>query len=107
MKTLLRLLVAFILAAHSGLAAQSNEMAPGDNLVVEGIPKIPTALAESASRYTHFRYGYLASWHPTKREMLISTEFEETPQIHALKFPGGARTHASPHPEPVPIRRNT
>src|ERR1700754_834377 len=92
MKMLLRLLIGFFLAAHFTFAAQSDEIAPGDNLVVEGIPKIPAALAESASRYTHFRYGYLASWHPTRREMLISTEFGETPQIHSLKSPGGART---------------
>jgi dipeptidyl aminopeptidase/acylaminoacyl peptidase len=92
MKKLLRILVAFILTTSSILAAQSDEIAPGDNLVVEGIPKIPASLAESASRYTNFRYGYLASWHPTKREMLISTEFGETPQVHALKFPSGART---------------
>jgi len=92
MKMLLRILFAFILTVHSTLAAQSDEIAPGDNLVVEGIPKILTSLAESTGRYTHFRYGYLASWHPTRREMLISTEFGETPQIHALKFPGAART---------------
>jgi dipeptidyl aminopeptidase/acylaminoacyl peptidase len=92
MKTVLSILVAFILAANSTLAAQNNDIAPGDNLIVEGVPKIPSSLVASASRYTNFRYAGLASWHPTKREMLISTEFGETPQIHSLKFPGGART---------------
>ena len=92
MKLFLRVLAILIFAVHLIHAAQSDEIAPGDNLVVEGIPKIPASLAESASRYTNFRYAGLASWHPTKREMLISTEFGETPQIHSLKFPGGART---------------
>lgn len=92
MKMILRISVVLILVAHFILAAQSDGVAPGDNLIVEGIPKIPASLTETASRYTNFRYAGLASWHPTKREMLISTEFGETPQIHSLKFPGGART---------------
>lgn len=92
MRTFSRILVALILAANSSFAAQNKDIAPGDNLIVEGIPKISSSLVASASRYTNFRYAGLASWHPTKREMLISTEFGETPQIHLLKFPGGART---------------
>jgi len=92
MKSLLRILVVFILAANPIFAVQSDEIALGDNLIVEGIPKIPASLVKSASRYTNFRYAGITSWHPTKREMLISTEFGETPQIHSLKFPGGART---------------
>ena len=79
MRIFLRILTAFILAVNSVLAMQNKDIAPSDNLIVEGIPKIPASLAESASRYTNFRYAGLASWHPTKREMLISTEFGETP----------------------------
>jgi hypothetical protein len=31
--------------------AQGDEVAPNENLVVEGIPRIPAALAESVGRY--------------------------------------------------------
>src|SRR4051812_22517908 len=65
---------------------------PGDNLVVEGVPKIPTSLADDLDRYTEMRGATLADWHPTRREMLISTRFADASQIHSVKFPGGART---------------
>jgi len=42
-----------------------------------------------------------SSWHPQRREMLISTRFANTPQLHLLKFPGGARRQLTFLPEPV------
>jgi Tol biopolymer transport system component len=75
-----------------GQSANNIEIVPGDNLVVEGIPKIPVSLAEMDGRYTRSRWATLSSWHPTRREMLISTQFGETAQLHYLKFPRGART---------------
>src|SRR2546423_4683074 len=72
--------------------AQSSEIVPGDNLVVEGIPKITVALADEVGRYTEFRWAGLASWHPVRREMLIGTRFSDTQQVHLVKMPGGART---------------
>jgi dipeptidyl aminopeptidase/acylaminoacyl peptidase len=72
--------------------AQPGVIAPGDNLVVEGVPPITTALAEEVGRYTEFRAASFQSWHPTRRELLISTRFADTTQVHQVKFPGGART---------------
>src|SRR5262249_24495261 len=63
-----------------------------DNLVIEGIPKIPASLASEVGRYTKGRAAELLSWHPTKREILIATFFSDTAQIHQVKFPGAART---------------
>jgi dipeptidyl aminopeptidase/acylaminoacyl peptidase len=74
---------------------------PGDNLVVQGVPKIPAALAERVARYTEFRSAGLAGWHPVRREMLIGTRFGDTNQIHYVKFPGGARTQLTFFPERV------
>ena len=76
----------------TSVMAQDAVITPGDNLVVEGIPKIPASLAEEVSRYTKGRAAELLSWHPVKREMLIATRFGDTPQVHQVKFPGGART---------------
>jgi len=64
---------------------------PGDNLATDGLPEIPAAVAEAVGRYTEFRSAALASWHPTKREMLIQTRFGDTPQIHEVRVPLGAR----------------
>ncbi len=68
-----------------GTLAESAMIAPGDNLVVEGIPSIPATLADEVGRYTEFRSAGISSWHPSRREMLISTRFGETNQVHLLK----------------------
>ena len=72
--------------------AQEAVVAPNENLVVEGIPPVPAPLADKADRYTNFRSATIASWHPTRREILISTRFGDTFQIHEVKSPGAART---------------
>jgi dipeptidyl aminopeptidase/acylaminoacyl peptidase len=81
--------------------AQSDEVVPNENLVVEGIPKIPSSLAESVGRYGEFRSADFSSWHPTRREMLIETRFADTAQVHQVKFPGGARFQLTFFPDRV------
>ena len=66
----------FVLAP---VRAQDSVIAPADNLIVDGVPKMLTSLAETAGRYGSYRSANLADWHPTKREMLIATRFAETP----------------------------
>lgn len=83
--------VVFLLLS-SLVFAQTAEIVPGDNLVVEGVPKIPASLAKDVGRYTKGRTAELLGWHPVKREMLIATFFGDTPQVHQVKFPGAART---------------
>src|SRR6058998_3190000 len=80
---------------------QNPEIVPNENLVVEGIPKIPASLAETVERYTNFRGASLDSWDPVKREMLISTRFADTSQVHLVKMPGGARTQLTFYPDSV------
>ena len=93
MNRFMKVMLALPFAASLTVAVAQNDMvSPADNLVVEGIPKIPVAMAEEINRYTEFRYAGLSNWHPTKREMLINTRFADTSQIHLVKFPGGART---------------
>jgi dipeptidyl aminopeptidase/acylaminoacyl peptidase len=102
MKKTLRIFAAALLLVSTALAQDGAPVIrPGDNLVVEGIPAIPASLAEEVRRYTEFRTAALASWHPTRREMLISTRFGDTPQIHIVKMPGGARTQLTFFPERV------
>ncbi len=95
-----KFLMVLFLAATTAVA-QTGVIMPGDNLVVEGVPAIPAAVAETVNRYTEFRSAGLSSWHPTKREMLISTRFGDTPQIHHVKMPGGTRTQVTFFPERV------
>ena len=81
--------------------AQTDVILPADNLVVDGIPPIPKFIADAVGRYTEFRSASFLSWHPTKHEMLISTRFGDTPQIHSIKMPGGARTQLTFFPDRV------
>jgi dipeptidyl aminopeptidase/acylaminoacyl peptidase len=66
-------------------------LAPGDNLVIENVPPIPRSLVDAVGRYTEFRFATPLSWHPTKREMLISTRFADTYQVHLVRSPLGMR----------------
>jgi dipeptidyl aminopeptidase/acylaminoacyl peptidase len=100
MKKLLWHAIPFVLLSALALA-QAADMAPNENLVAEGIPKIPASIAETAGRYTDYRADVFASWHPTKREMLIETRFADTYQAHQVKFPGGARTQLTFFPDRV------
>ena len=84
-----------------GVWAQNGTLVPADNLVTEGIAPIPTSLVEDVQRYTEFRAAGLSSWHPTRREMLISTRFGDTNQVHLVKFPGGDRRQITFFPERV------
>jgi dipeptidyl aminopeptidase/acylaminoacyl peptidase len=74
---------------------------PGDNLTTDGIPEVPAAIAEAVGRYTEFRSASLAGWHPARREMLIATRFGDTPQIHEVRMPGGARRQLTFFPDRV------
>ncbi|RYD32344.1 MAG: hypothetical protein EOP86_15885, partial [Verrucomicrobiaceae bacterium] len=71
------------------------------NLVVDGIPPIPEAVTADAGRYLEFRAAALQSWHPQRREMLITTRFAETPQLHLVRQPGGVRRQLTFSKEPV------
>ncbi|HXN53010.1 MAG TPA: alpha/beta family hydrolase [Candidatus Acidoferrum sp.] len=70
---------------------QDDALHPRENLVLENVPPIPMPLVGSAGRYTTFREAALADWHPSQREMVISTRFAEVPQLHLLASPNGAR----------------
>jgi dipeptidyl aminopeptidase/acylaminoacyl peptidase len=98
MKTRVAILFLLMCAAFP-LAGQQDNFAPGDNLVVDGIPPIPAALAADVDRYGNFRAAAVSSWHPTKHEMLIGTRFADTLQVHLVKFPGGARTQLTFFPD--------
>ena len=89
--------LAFALPAFG---ADPAVITPNENLVVEGVPKIPASIADDALRYTESRGAFFTSWHPKRREMLIVTRFGNTNQVHVVKAPGGARTQLTFVPDP-------
>ena len=72
-----------------------------DNLVAEGIPPHTPELRADVGRYLEFRSAAFDSWHPQRREMLITTRFADAAQLHLVRFPGGARKQLTFFPEPV------
>jgi len=84
----------------AALFAQPDTFAPNENLAVEGVPPVPLSVVEGAQRYSNFRAADLASWNPVRREMLITTRFADSYQIHYVKMPGGARTQLTFSLEP-------
>ena len=84
-----------------GLAQTAPAPAVPENLVTDGMPAIPSRIAEAARRYGEFRAADFWDWHPTRREMIIGTRFGDAPQLHRVAFPGGARTQLTFFPDPV------
>ena len=70
-------LAAVILLAALRAGAQEAVIAPAENLVVDGVPEIPSKLAEKPD-VTALSNGDVADWHPQREEMLITTRFAET-----------------------------
>ncbi len=84
------LLFLCLLLAKS-LSAQPATIEVPDNLVTENIPPIPTSLVEEVKNFTEARSATFVDWHPVKKEMLITTRFANSNQLHYVKFPGGDR----------------
>lgn len=94
MKQLAYIFLAFQLTA----AAQDKELS---QLVKENIPPIPNEIIESLTRYQNTRGANLAGISPSSGQIIIATRFAETPQLHSLKIPMGARKQLSYFKEPV------
>ncbi|MBI4626311.1 MAG: S9 family peptidase, partial [Verrucomicrobia bacterium] len=77
------------------------ELKPPANLVVEAVPPVPAAFVQSVKRYTEARAASFAGWHPKKLEMLVSTRFGNTAQLHAVAAPLGMRRQLTFFDEPV------
>ena len=95
------LLLILTLTAVAAAQAPEAVIAPGDNLVAQGVPPIPASLAEQVGRYTDFRAAVFTGWHPRSREVLINTRFADTAQVHHVKMPLGARTQLTFYKEPA------
>jgi dipeptidyl aminopeptidase/acylaminoacyl peptidase len=101
MRKPLTLLFAALLAGAVSIQAQETTIAPPENIVADGLPKIPASMVETVGRYAENRAAFPSDWHPQRRELLIGTRFGNTFQTHLVKMPGGARQQLTFYPEPV------
>ncbi|MDP9004810.1 MAG: S9 family peptidase, partial [Verrucomicrobiota bacterium] len=98
---LLASLFFYPLSAFAAVPPVKPPLTPGDNLVIDGVPPIPGELPEQVGRYTESRAATMQDWHPTRAEMLITTRFGDTNQLHQVTQPGGARTQLTFFPDRV------
>jgi dipeptidyl aminopeptidase/acylaminoacyl peptidase len=94
-------LARFVLA----LAAVALAQQVPPSIVTEHVPEIPAELVRKLNPYQNIRMAGFSSWHPSRREMLISTRFAEVPQVHLVKTPGGARQQLTFFREPAGAAR--
>jgi len=88
-----------VLAAFA--AAPQDVATPNEHLRVSGMPPVPAALVQALAPYTEFRPRGVASWHPTRRELVVATRAGNTTQLHRVATPLGALTQITDYAEPV------
>jgi dipeptidyl aminopeptidase/acylaminoacyl peptidase len=93
------ILLAALLAASA--AAHAQFVTPGPNLVTDGIPAIPRALADRLHAYSEFMPQRALSWHPQKRELLISRRAGDASQVFRLEAPGAKPEQYTSFADPV------
>jgi dipeptidyl aminopeptidase/acylaminoacyl peptidase len=93
---ILRTLAIACLTLSSALA-----QTPPPSLVVDGVPPVPAEIVKASSAYTEARGASFVDWRPGSNDILISTRFGSTAQLHSLKGPGAARTQLTFQQEPI------
>ena len=92
----------FLLAALLACsAARGQFVTPGTNLVADGIPPVPHALADRVRAYSEFWPQRALSWHPSRRELLISRRAGDASQVFRVAAPGGKPEQYTSFADPV------
>jgi dipeptidyl aminopeptidase/acylaminoacyl peptidase len=88
MRILLR--SALVVFAACGLAAQAGTAPVPPSVTIEGLPPIPERIAQRLGPYGDFTRASLLSWHPGRRQLLVSAPAGSVTQVHAVERPGAA-----------------
>src|SRR5687767_11066843 len=81
-------------------AAQEKTIPTPPTIKVEGMPPIPQSIADDLARYTRFKDAQLVAWHPTKRQLLVTTVTTTSRQIHLVDWPGTIGPALTSYPQP-------
>lgn len=90
-----------LLSAGLLQAQSSKNIVPNENLIVENIPEISKDLAAQVKKYSESRGASIAAIHPVKNEIIISTRFGATNQLHKVSQPMGDRKQFTFFDEPI------
>ena len=85
---------------HSNADVQRRTANDGQ-LLLEGIPAIPSSLPQTLGRYLNIRSAKFADWSKDSKSIFIKTRFGHVDQLHRVDEPGGARYQLTFDDEPV------
>src|SRR4051794_36911663 len=83
--------LALVVCTAGTAAAQENTVSTPASVTVEGIPPIPQSIADGLAKYAQFRQAQLVAWHPSKRQILITTALGSVTQLYSVDGPGRDR----------------
>ena len=89
------MLVAALLASAASAQDQAAVAPKPEALTADGMPAVPMTLVERTRPYLEFRSGVFQGWQPKSKSALIVTRFGNTPQVHEVATPMGARRQLS------------
>ncbi len=96
------LAAALLLAGAAWSAEPAPEILPvPESISAQGVPPIPASAVADLLPYENIRTASLADWHPKERRLLIRTRFAESPQVHEVAMPMGARTQLTFYRDPI------
>jgi dipeptidyl aminopeptidase/acylaminoacyl peptidase len=83
-------------------AGNSTEWTANDGqLILQGIPDIPSELVRRLNQYQNVRSASVLDWADDGGGIYIRTRFGEISQIHRVREPGGVRQQLTWFPEPI------
>ncbi|MBZ4413867.1 prolyl oligopeptidase family serine peptidase [Myxococcus sp. XM-1-1-1] len=94
-------------AAAQGAAAKPSQVPgiaplPGQpNVWVSNVPPVPDALRRRMEQYLESRTAALSDASDDGKQLLITTRFADTNQLHVVEMPMGARTQITFAKEPI------
>jgi len=97
----LGLAAALTLFAQSHARAEAPASREIGQVLLEGVPEIPVALTERMNQYLNVRAASFADFTDDGSQILISTRFGNTDQLHLVATPLGARKQITFSNEPI------
>lgn len=101
MKTNYLFFLALLVCGSSSAQQKKDIVVPNENLIVENIPEISKELATKVKKYSEARGASLVALHPMKEEIIITTRFGLTNQLHKVSLPMGSRKQFTFFDEPL------
>ncbi|MES2949406.1 MAG: prolyl oligopeptidase family serine peptidase [Pseudomonadota bacterium] len=98
-----QLIAGACIALGLATAFAQDTVSPNPNLLADGIPAIPKAIADKVAQYADFRGHTFVGWHPVERSMLVRHREAgaNIAQIYWLKAPGGKLEKLTDFPDNV------